>query len=742
MKTNSDIPLPTDAATHHRTDAPSPCYGSSYGTGLPDGGAIAGILSPRRLLSAALRKWYLIALATALGVSAAWFYISCVTPLYRATSLIEMSVRRPRIMAQRGPVTDDTDFFAISTEEVFNTRIQKLRGSEMRELVAARIHGATNRPPWSSEQIGDVLDSVVFAMIRRSYLVSISCESPDPRLASMGANTYAEGAVQLSMEQNRVASDSAVAWLEQQANQQKRNLDTIAQAITTFREAKHIDAILNEKLAMQGSLASIGTQLTQLESSRILADKLLVAVKNVTQDPKNVGHLPDTTPRRDEIVQAVSKWLLASQERDALLARFTPDHPDVLARSKSIGGLGEQVAGTIRRAQSTAEANVLLLEQQTAGLRQSMETQSRAAAELEGRIIRVQGELGALERERNIADMSYKGLLTRIEEARISADEGTATVKVVERAVPPSKPFTLRGLRILFLALVLGLAGGCGLVLLVEMIEDRFVGTDDLERALGLPVLGLVPRLQGRTRPSIGRVAYTDRFGIGAEAYAGLRAKIMSGAADTRPACLLVTSAGQHEGKTITASNLAIAFARTGVKTLLVDFDMRRPKVRSVFGLPENGPCLLETLGKGKVQDFACLPTPTDCPRLFVVGTHASKEISAAEVMGSRIVKDFIAWARSSYEMVILDSPPFGVVSDALVLAGMSDGVLFVSRPGVGRRHSLRNAIEEFSEAGAPLLGVVVNGVNFHRLSFLSNYDYRYGRGYQSYTYSTRDKKK
>jgi capsular exopolysaccharide synthesis family protein len=703
---------------------------------------MAGMLSPRRILRAALRKWYLIALATALGVSAAWFYLARVTPLYSAKSLIEMSVRRPRIMAQRGPVSDDTDFFALSTEEVFNTRIQKFRGSEMRELVATRIHAATNRPPWSSEQLGAVLNSVAFAMIRKSYLVSISCVSPDPRLASLAANAFADGTVQFSMEQNRIASDDAVAWLEQQANQQQKTLDTITRAITAFRETKHMDAIQNERLALQSSLANTGAQLSQLESSRILAEKLLAAVKNVTLDPKNAGNLPDTTPRRDEIVQTVSKWLLAIQERDALLARFTPDHPDVLARAKNISVLGEQVAGAIQRAQSTAEANVRLLEQQTAGLRQSLETQSGAAAELEGRIIRIQGELGALERERSIADMSYKGLLTRIEEARISADEGTATVKVVERAVPPNAPFTPRRLRILLLAIVFGVVGGCGLVLLVETIEDRIVGTEDLERAVGLPVLGLVPRLHGKDRPIIGRIAYTDRFGNGAEAYAGLRTRIMSGAADSRPACLLVTSAGPREGKTITASNLAIAFARTGIRTLLVDFDMRRPKVKSVFGLPDDIPCLLETLGKGKVQDFSRLPMPSDCPNLFVIGNHASKEISAAEVMGSRIVKDFIAWARLAYEMVILDSPPFGVVSDALVLAGMVDGVLFVCRPGVSHRHTLRGAIEEFSAAGVPLLGVVVNAVNFSRASFLSNYDYRYGRGYQTYRYPTRDEKK
>ncbi len=707
-----------------------------------DDGGMARFLAPRRLLRVALRKGWMIALGAALGVSAAWFYLSRSTPLYMADGLIEMSVRRPRITAQRGPVSDDADLTSSSAEEVFNTRIQKFRGTRMRALVAARLQTSTNRPALSHEQIGEIIGGGQFSLIRRTTLVRVSCVATDPELASLGANIFAEGTVQVSMEENRIAADNAVVWLEQQAIQQQKAVDKITQEITAFREAKRIDASENEKAALQSSLANIGTQLTQVDNARILADKLRTAVKNVTLDPKNADSLPDTTPRRDEIVQAVSKWLLAIQERDALLARFTVDHPEVIARSKSIDILGEQVTDAIKRAQNTAEANVMLLEQQTAGLRERMETQSRAASELESKIIRIQAELGALEREQTVADMSYKGLLTRIEEARISADENTATVKIVEHASPPSEPFTPRRDFILFLGLLLGVAGGIAIALLVEMIEDHFAGTEDLERAVGLPVLGMIPRLREKQRSVIGRMADKDRFGHGAEAFAGIRAKIMTSVTGRHAVCLLITSAGPREGKTITSSNLAIAFARTGVKTLLVDFDMRRQKMQSVFGLPEDHPCLLETLGKGKVEDFPRLPMPTGCPNLFVVGNHASKEISAAEVMGSRIVKDFIAWARLAYEMVILDSPPFGVVSDALVLAGMADGVLFVSRPGVTHRHALCNAIEEFSEAGAPLLGVVVNAVNFNRVSFLSNYDHRYGRGYHTYKYPTRDEPK
>lgn len=728
MKPNIDTP-----PSSPQPPTAAPYAGVPYGLGPQDSEGAGMLYFLRHLLSAVVRKWYLIVLATVLGVSVAWFLLANTPEHYTAESLIEMSVRRPRIASQRGAISEDADLGS-SSEEIFNTRIQKFMGTRLRGLVAAQLQTATNPPALLHEQVKEILHGLKFALIRHTYLVRASCEATDPMLALLGANASAEAAVQLAMEQNRISADGAVTWLEQQVSQQQKILDKITEKVTSFREATRLDASLDGKAVLQTSLLGINAQLTQLEGSRILADKLLAAINKVKLDPKCVGDLPDSTPRKEEIVLAVSKWLLAVQDRDALLARFTPEHPDVLARGTTIVALGEQVTDAIKRAQNTAEANVHLLEQQAAGLRSSMEAQTHVLVDLESKIVRIQSELGGLERGQNIAELGYKGLLTRIEEARLAADENTATVKVVEPAVLVSGTVLPRGVLILLLGLLLGMAGGLGLALLVEIIEDRFIGTDDLERAVGLPVLGLVPRLKGADRHATGRVVEADRFGLGAEVFAGIRSKIFS-TADQRPTCLLVTSAAPREGKTITAANLALSFASSGVRTLLVDFDLRRPAVSDVFGLPADSPCLMDVLGRKKTESFPSLPQPTECADLFVIGNRASQDFSAAEIMGSKIVMDFMTWARSAYELVIMDSPPFGVVSDALVLAGMADGVLFINRPGISRRRMLRSMIEEFGDTSAPLLGVIVNGVKFGRMSVLTNYDYRYGHAYQTYRY-------
>jgi capsular exopolysaccharide synthesis family protein len=735
MNPNTDTP---PAAP--QLPVPAPQHRALYGTTEelnPDDGGLSGI-SPRRLLRVALRNWWLLALGVALFGAAGWGYLTLVTPKFRAASLIEMSVRRPRITNERGPVSDDTDVNSIlqlQVAEIFNTRLEKLKGKRMRELAAERIAAQTKLAPLSPEEMEDVLDDIKFDMVRKTWLIKITYANTNAQFACLVANAFAESVVQLSQEENRADSDNAVAWLETQVAKQRQTFEKIKQEVTAFRETKHMDAITNEMVTLQAAQADTGKQLTQIENAQILAVELLAAIRKVKLEPQNIGNLPDTTPRRDELLQAVSKWIAAIQDRDAELAKYTPEHPDVLARTKTIEMLKAQVAAAIERAQNTAEANVLLLQQQAEGLRQRMDTQARTAVDLENKIIRIQAEAGALEREQGVADTSYAGLLTRIEEAKLSADEYTAVVKIAEHAAPPTKPFAPLRFVILALGLLLGLAGGMGIALMVDLMEDRFMGTEDLEQTLGLRVLGLIPRLRGKGRAEIGRIAGTDRCGHAAEAYAGIRAVITASFVDHHAASLLITSSGPGEGKTITAANLAIAYANTRVKTLLVDFDLRRPQVCSVFNLPKGSPFLLDVLNEGREENFPRLPMPTDIPNLFVIGNHASREFSAAEIIGRPIISAFMAWARSEYDLVILDSPPLGVVSDALVLSGLTDGVVFVHRPGVSRRHALRGTVRQFSEAGAHLLGVIVNDVVFSRFFALSNYDYRYGGGDYTYDY-------
>lgn len=219
-------------------------------------------------------------------------------------------------------------------------------------------------------------------------------------------------------------------------------------------------------------------------------------------------------------------------------------------------------------------------------------------------------------------------------------------------------------------------------------------------------------------------VSLSDRFSQVAEAFAGIRSLIDSLAGDKNNRSVLVVSTTAEEGKTITACNLAIMTAKRGLKTLLVDFDLRRPRVGRMFKVGAQAESLIHVLGAQDAAGFDRLPQATECENLQVITSRPTRDISAAEIMGSRIVKDFMSWAESHYDRVIVDSPPYGIVSDAVSLAGLTGCLVLVSRPNKSRKRATSHAIRRLSEAGANILGAVVNDVDFSKGAFMGNYSY------------------
>jgi capsular exopolysaccharide synthesis family protein len=448
-------------------------------------------------------------------------------------------------------------------------------------------------------------------------------------------------------------------------------------------------------------------------------------LNNLDRNPESAGRLPLTIPRQAEINEMHRKWLEVTAQRDAMLARYTPKHPDVLALDESLQILRRQLQESVQRARDTVQSDLTLLDSQARSLSTQSDLRRKELTDLEMVIVKAKATASSLERERDASDLSYRGVLTRIEEARLSADEKTATIKMVKSATPPPFPIKPRKLRILFLALMMGGLGGIGLALFTDALEDFITSTRDLEEDLGLKVLGLIPHMEVAAREELALASMNDRFSQVAEAFAGIRSLIDSLAGPKNNRSVLVVSTTSGEGKTISACNLAIMTAKRGLKTLLVDFDLRRPRVGRMFNVSTEANSLLHALHTQDPSTFDSLPQQaTGCDNLDVISSRASRDLSAAEIMGSSIVKDFLAWAEKRYDRVIVDSPPYGIVSDAIALAGLTGCLVLVCRPNKTRKRATSHAIKRLSEGGANTLGVIVNDVDFRKGAFLSNYSY------------------
>ena len=455
--------------------------------------------------------------------------------------------------------------------------------------------------------------------------------------------------------------------------------------------------------------------LVETESQLAREQEVLAALDGFELTPENAGKLPASIARSDEIRETLGRWMSAYTECEALKTRYTAKHPEVEARERMVQLYRSQCLATIQRARTTTAANVELLRKQATSLRARKTEQSALATDLELQIVERRTRLGALERSRDAIDQSYRGILSRISEARLAADENTASVKIVENAVMPEKPVRPNPVRLMALALILGLGLGFVLALVTDELEDRVGDLDDIEGGLGVKVMGVIPHVKSRNRNEVVKAMVAHPADQVTEAFAGLRAVLDTGVHKGNAQVVMVVSSLPEEGKTITACNLAMAWARKGQRVLLVDFDLRRPRIASVVGMPDTAAGLLDCLTTKSDHPFSEWAYAAQIPNLWVIGNRAMEGSNPVDIVGSPRVGALMAWARATYDHVVIDTPPLGSVSDALVLAAYCDHVLIVTRPGVSRRRLTAYTVRRLVDVGVHHMGAIINDVNFSR---------------------------
>ena len=703
-----------------------------YGEQTPLDAGPLNSLDPLRLLQIARKKWLTLLLALLFAVGAAAFYLSKASKVYQSWATIELSVRRPRILNKQEALIEDPSA-AVQFEDTLNTQIEKFRSKTIIPHVIECFRALYPNEKVSDEELSRILEGRAnFMLVRRTRLVRVTCQSRNPEFAIMLCNAFAAGAEASARAENRATSDAAVAWLETQAKAQKQELEAADKVLLDARQKYQMDVLEGQRRTVQGSLLSFNESLTQIESKVALEQKLLDALSAVELAPEKAGELPADIPRASDVGVALERWRLALAERDALLSRYTPAHPMVEAQDQAVALYREQAMAALKRAKDTAAANLDLYNEQAKSLREMKEKQLKQASDLERDILDAGMKIAALDRARSAADSSYMGVLYRIQEARLSADENTATVKLVE---PATRAIQIhpRPLRILFIAVLLGIGIGFGLAFLTDLIEDHVVGAGDIETGTGIKILAIIPHVKASSRQDIATASLTHRFSEMAEAFAGLRSVLDSAIYRRQTQIILVASSLPEEGKTTTCCNLATACALNGQKTLLIDFDLRRPRVGGIFPMPAGHLGLLEYLA-GKRTKPEEIVYPSECRNLDVIASRVAGDARPAELVGGSKVADLLSWARTRYERVLIDAPPLGIVSDALALAGLADCVLVMARPATSRKRAVRHTIRRFHDVGVSALAVVMNDVDHSRF-FSHGYGpyYHYRKHYGAY---------
>jgi non-specific protein-tyrosine kinase len=300
---------------------------------------------------------------------------------------------------------------------------------------------------------------------------------------------------------------------------------------------------------------------------------------------------------------------------------------------------------------------------------------------------------------------------------------------VVEPAEPPVAPSSPKTLLNIILAAVLGLLAATGIAFLAEYLEDSITSSEGVREATGLPTLGTVPVMSGDPKRSeIYRLVtiLSPRSPV-AESYRALRTNIEFAAVDTPLQTLLVTSSVPREGKTTTAGNLAVVFAQAGSRVLLVDADLRKPSLHTLFRISnQHG---LSDLFRDEAATVRSVAQDTEQDRLRVI-TSGALPPNPAELLGSKRWHAILERLKAEADLVIIDSPPLQAVTDAALLAAVVDGTVFVVQARRTRRGAVKQASEALGRSGGKILGVAMNMLK--KREYEQHYYSYYGEYYGS----------
>ncbi len=323
--------------------------------------------------------------------------------------------------------------------------------------------------------------------------------------------------------------------------------------------------------------------------------------------------------------------------------------------------------------------------------------------------------------------------MNRLKETSIAGQVQTNNVRVQDLAEIPRRPIRPRRKVNVALSIALGLVGGTGLAFFREYMDTTLKDPSEIATLLQIPVLGSVPRIRRdgkgiKKKEDIDRVVERDIHSLASEAYRSIRTNLLFSLNHSNSSkSIVVTSSVPREGKTLTAVNLATMIANSGEKVLLVDADMRKPRIHSIFNEDNESGLVQYLMGE---RDFQGVVKYSGTNNLYFV-TSGRITHGSAELISSKNMKSFLEDAISQFSKIIFDTPPIALVTDAAVLSSMCTGVILIAEGGKTTKKILNNSKELLQKVDANILGIIVNNISLTK-DIYSYPQYYYGKYYNT----------
>ncbi len=593
-----------------------------------------------------------------------------------------------------------------------------------------------------------LISGITVSPIRDSWVVLVSFDARDPLLAADIVNAIASEYIQMNFETKYRSTIMASEFLGKELVDVKKKVEESEERLVKFGQVHSIYSLSEKENVIMQKLEDLNKALTQAQADRIQKESIWEMVRNSPQGP-----FPETVRTND------------IRTLEATVAQLEQQYTKLRAVYKSDWWEVKQVANQLETAQKQLEeVRVETLKDvetayQTAVQREKLLSEAFRVQKQEANILNEYSiQYNILKQEADSNKQLYDGMLQHMKEAEISAGLKSNNIHIVDAAIPPSSPILPDKKGNMIKATLSGLIFGVALAFFYEYIgsySDRSLKTpEDVDRFVKLPFLGLIPStrsigasngrksrglsrrkregiadsagfLDSGKRPSIELITLYNTKSMISEAYRQLRTSILLSTNGHGPKSIVVASSKRGEGKTNTCINLAITLAQANRKVLLMDCDMRNPKINRILGLLNNEGA--STFLSSGFMPLKSLIQKTEVPNLFVL-TSGQIPPNPSELIGSPLMKKCLSALSERFDHIVIDTPPLLAVTDASILANMVDGVILVIRGGDTTKEAIVRSKQLLSHAQARIIGTMLNNVDIQTCE--PNYYSRYFYGY------------
>lgn len=696
----------------------------------------------RRLMRVAMRWRYVILGAVAVCMIAGLIVTLLMTPKFTATATIEVSRDAARITDFQG-VERET---SIADQEFYQTQYGLLRSRSLAERVATELRlvddpafferfdidqdkpafqrtggryvnaGRAERRRIAGEVL---LDHVRIEPTRLSRLVDILFTSPDADFSAKVANRWAQSFIETHLERKVQATSYGRVALQRQLAQLKERLDQSQRQLVSYAAEQRIINLpvpggdstrgMSERSIIADELAALNGALSQATADRIQAQARVEQggrAGATTEALRNVA-INNLRQRRAE--------LAADYQR--LMVQFEPEYPAAKAIKSQIDQLDRSIGREEGRVTGSLNAEYREADQREKALRERVEQLKESYLDQRRRSIQYNIYQGEVDTNRAL----YDGLLQRFKEIGVAGGVGVNNISIVDAADVPQRPSSPRLAINLLAALMVGLVLGGLLAYGLEQIDEAIADPAEVERRLGLPLLGSVPKLDSGEP----KEALLDRKSELVDAYLAIQTNLEFTTEHGVPRSLAVTSTRPAEGKSTTSLSMATMLARAGRKVILVDGDMRSPSIHHLGGIDHNHGLSNFLTGTDDISGLTFEMQELG----FTAMSAGPTPPNAAELLTGNRLQMLVDRLLQTYDHVVIDCPPVMGLADAPLIASRVDGVIYAVESHSIRSSLVRAALGRLAATNARVLGAVLTKFEVSKAHYGYGYDYGYGYG-------------